>query len=127
MGVGEGTKNLGKKEWGGAFEGGGVDTPMHTMAVFLIDDRTMITVRKKLFFSYPTRKKIMILDSVGLDLSTEKAGNRRRNHAYVESILNRIITKQGLKENEFRLIKKLKPVLTIFDLRRVICQRNPNI
>ena len=127
MGVGEGTKNLGKKEWGGVFEGGGVDTPMHTMAVFLIDDRTMITVRKKLFFSYPTRKKIMILDSVGLDLSTEKAGNRRRNHAYVESILNRIITKQGLKENEFRLIKKLKPVLTIFDLRRVICQRNPNI
>ena len=76
MGVGEGTKNLGKKEWGGVFEGGGVDTPMHTMAVFLIDDRTMITVRKKLFFSYPTRKKIMILDSVGLDLSTEKAGNR---------------------------------------------------
>ena len=127
MGVGEGTKNLGKKEWGGVFEGGGVDTPMHTMAMFLIDDRTMITVRKKLFFSYPTRKKIMILDSVGLDLSTEKAGNRRRNHAYVESILNRIITKQGLKENEFRLIKKLKPVLTIFDLRRVICQRNPNI
>ena len=42
----------------------------------------------------------MILDSVGLDLSTEKAGNRRRNHAYVESILNRIITKQGLKEND---------------------------
>ena len=100
MGVGEGTKNLGKKEWGGVFEGGGVDTPMHTMAMFLIDDRTMITVRKKLFFSYPTRKKIMILDSVGLDLSTEKAGNRRRNHAYVESILNRIITKQGLKEND---------------------------
>ena len=42
----------------------------------------------------------MILDSVGLDLSTKKAGNRRRNHAYVESILNCIITKQGLKEND---------------------------
>ena len=42
----------------------------------------------------------MILDSVRLDLSTEKAGNRRRIHAYVESILNRIITKQGLKEND---------------------------
>ena len=40
----------------------------------------------------------MISDSIGLDLSTEKAGNRRRN-AYIESILNRIITKQGLKEN----------------------------
>ena len=42
----------------------------------------------------------MILDNVGLDLSTEKAGNRGRNHAYVEIILNRIITKQGLKEND---------------------------
>ena len=41
----------------------------------------------------------MILDSVGLDLSTEKAENGRRNHAYVESILNRVITKQGLKKN----------------------------
>ena len=50
--------------------------------------------------SSPTRKKIMILDSVRLDLSTGKAGNRRRDHAYVESILNRIITKQGLKEND---------------------------
>ena len=60
----------------------------------------MTTVRKKPVFSSPTRKKIRILDSVGLDLWTEKAGNRRRNHAYVESILNRIITKQGLKEND---------------------------
>ena len=42
----------------------------------------------------------MILDNVGLDLPTEKAGNRGRNHGYVESILNRIITKQGLKEND---------------------------
>ena len=41
----------------------------------------------------------MILDSFGLDLSTEKARNCRRNHAYAESILNRIITKQRLKEN----------------------------
>ena len=41
----------------------------------------------------------MILDSVGLDLWIEKARNRQRNYAYVESILNRIITKQGLKEN----------------------------
>ena len=43
---------------------------------------------------------INFLDSVGLDLWAEKAWNRRRNHAYVESILNRIITKQGLKEND---------------------------
>ena len=67
--------------------------------MFLIVDGTMTTVQKKLLFSSPTRKKIMILDSIGLDLSTEKAGNRRRNHAYIESILNRIIKKQGLKEN----------------------------
>ena len=59
----------------------------------------MKTAWKKLFFSSPTRKKIMILDSVGLDLWKEKSENRRRNHAYVESISNRIITKQGLKEN----------------------------
>ena len=60
----------------------------------------MKTAWKKLFFSSPTRKKIIISDSVGLDLWKEKAGNRRRNHAYVESILNRIITKQGLKKND---------------------------
>ena len=48
---------------------------------------------KETVFSSLTRKKTMILDSVGLDLSTEKAENRQRNHAYVESILNRIITK----------------------------------
>ena len=35
----------------------------------------------------------MVLDSVG-------SGNRQRNHAHVESILNRIITKQGVKEND---------------------------
>ena len=57
----------------------------------------------------------MILVSVGLDLCTEKAGNRRGNHAYVKSILNRIIIKQGLKEKRYRLVKKLKPVPTIFD------------
>ena len=68
--------------------------------MFLIADRTMTKVGKKLFFSSPTRKKFMILDSVGLDLWTEKTGNRRRTHAYVKSILNRIITKQGLKEND---------------------------
>ena len=32
--------------------------------------------------------------------SVGNAENHRRNHAYVESILNRIITKQGLKEND---------------------------
>ena len=42
----------------------------------------------------------MLLESVGLDLSTEKTGKLRRNHAYVESILNHIITKQGPKEND---------------------------
>ena len=56
----------------------------------------------------------MILDSVGLDLWTEKAGNRRGNHAYVESILNRIITKRA-QGKRYRLVKKLKPVPTIFD------------
>ena len=68
--------------------------------LFLIADRTMTTVRKKFFFSSSTRKKIMILDSVGLDLWTEKTRNRRIIHAYVESILSRIIAKQGLKEND---------------------------
>ena len=45
-------------------------------------------------------KKIMIFDSVGLDLSTEMAGNRRRTHAYVERILKRVATKQGLQEDD---------------------------
>ena len=74
----------------------------------------MTTVRKKPVFSSPTRKKIRILDSVGLDLWTEKAGNRRRNHAYVESILNRSITKRA-QEKRDRFVKKLKRVPTIFD------------
>ena len=42
----------------------------------------------------------MILDSVGLNLQTEKTGNRRGNHGYVESIFNRLTIKQGLKEND---------------------------
>ena len=50
---------------------------------------------KEIVFFFPDGKKIMILDSVGLDFWTQKAGNRRRNHAYVESILNRIITKRA--------------------------------
>ena len=59
----------------------------------------MMTFQKKLHFSSPTRK-ILISDSVGSDLSTEKARNRRINHAYVESILNCIIIKQSLNEND---------------------------
>ena len=55
---------------------------------------------KETVFFFSNEKKIMILDNVGLDLSTEKAENRQRNHAYVESILNGIITKQVLKEND---------------------------
>ena len=68
--------------------------------MFLIVDKTMIAVRKKLFFSSHKRKKILILDSIGLDSWTEKAGNRQRNHAHAESNLNRIILKQGLKESD---------------------------
>ena len=60
----------------------------------------MTTVQKKLSFFYPMNKKIMIFDSVGLDLSTEMAGNRRRTHAYVERILKRVATKQGLQEDD---------------------------
>ena len=56
--------------------------------------------KETVFISSTTRKKIMILDSVGLDLWTEKAGNLQGTHAYVESILNHIITKQGLEEND---------------------------
>ena len=52
------------------------------------------------FFSSQTRKNIIIFDRVGLDLQTEKFGNRRRNHAYIEYILNHIITKQGLKASD---------------------------
>ena len=52
---------------------------------------------KETVFFFPDEKKDYILDNVGLDLSTDKAG---RNYAYVESILNRIITKQELKEND---------------------------
>ena len=55
---------------------------------------------KETVFFFPDEKKDFHLDSFELDLWTEKAENRRRNHAYVESILNRIITKQGLKEND---------------------------
>ena len=55
---------------------------------------------KETVFFFPDEKKDYDLRQRLLDLSTEKAGNRRRNHAYVESILNRIITKQGLKEND---------------------------
>ena len=64
-------------------------------------------------FFFPNEKKIRILDSVGLDLWTEKAGNRRRN-AYVERILNRSITKRAQGKRD-RFVKKLKRVPTLFD------------
>ena len=64
-------------------------------------------------FFFPNEKKIRILDSVGLDLWTEKAGNRRRN-AYVERILNCSITKRAQGKRD-RFVKKLKRVPTIFD------------
>ena len=68
--------------------------------VFLIADWTMITVRKKMFFFFPDEKKDYDIESIGLDLWTERAGNRRRN-VYVESIfLNRIIIKRKLKESD---------------------------
>ena len=68
--------------------------------MFLIANQTMIMVRKKLVFSSPTRKKIMRLGSVELDLRTERAGNCRKNHAYVESILNRLVRKQWVKKKD---------------------------
>ena len=55
---------------------------------------------KETVFSSPTRKRIVVLDIFGLELWIEKAGNRLKNHAYVESILNIIIIKQRLKEND---------------------------
>ena len=58
----------------------------------------MITLKKKFFFSFPKSKNIMLLHSAGLDLWTEKGGNCRKNHPCIESILNRTVIKQGLKE-----------------------------
>ena len=68
---------------------------------FLIADWTIITLRGKLFFFFPDEKKDYDIESIGLDLWAERAGNHRRNYVYVESIfLNRIIIKQGLKESD---------------------------
>ena len=72
----------------------------------------MTAARKKLFFSSLTRKNIMILESFELDLWTEKAGNRRRNHTYV---YEPHCCKTGTNGKRHRLIKKLNPVPTIFD------------
>ena len=56
---------------------------------------------KEIVFFFPDEKKDFDVESIGLDLWKERAWNRRRNHAYVESIfLNRIIIKQGLKESD---------------------------
>ena len=56
--------------------------------------------RTKETFFPQTRKTIMTLDSVGLDLWTEKAGNRQKIMHMSKAFSNRIITKQGLKEND---------------------------
>ena len=72
----------------------------------------MTAARKKLFFSSLMRKNIMILESFELDLWTEKAGNRRRNHTYV---YEPHYCKTGTNGKRHRLIKKLNPVPTIFD------------
>ena len=55
---------------------------------------------KETVFFFPDEKKDYDIESIGLDLWTERAGNRRRN-VYVESIfLNRIIIKRELKESD---------------------------
>ena len=55
---------------------------------------------KEIVFFFPDEKKDYDIESIGLDLWTERAGNRRRN-VYVESIfLNRIIIKRELKESD---------------------------
>ena len=55
---------------------------------------------KEIVFFFPDEKKGFDIESIALDLWTERAGNRRRNRAYVKSIfLKRIIIKQGLKES----------------------------
>ena len=55
---------------------------------------------KKTVFFFPDEKKDYDIESIGLNLSTETAGNRRKNHVYDEStFLNHIIIKQGLKES----------------------------
>ena len=66
----------------------------------LIVDQTMITVKKKIFFSFPTSKNIMLLDSAGSDMWTEKGGDCRKNHPCIESILDRTVIKHGLKERD---------------------------
>ena len=61
----------------------------------------MITVRKKLFFFFPDKKKDYDVESIGLDLWTERAWNHLRNHVYVESVfLNRSVMKKVLKESD---------------------------
>ena len=56
---------------------------------------------KETVFFFRDKKKDYDIESIGLGLWTERAGNRRRNHVDVESIfLNRTIIKQGLKESD---------------------------
>ena len=56
---------------------------------------------KETIFFFPDEKKYYDVERIGLDLWTERAGDRRRNHVYVESIfLNRITIKRGLKESD---------------------------
>ena len=56
---------------------------------------------KKAAFFFPDEKKDYDIESIVLALWTKMAGNRQRNHVYVESIfLNRIIIKWGLKQSD---------------------------
>ena len=69
--------------------------------VFLIADWTMTTVQNKLFFFFPDEKKGYDIESIGLDLWKDRAGNRQRNHVYVESIFfEPHYYKTGLKESD---------------------------
>ena len=52
---------------------------------------------KETVFSFPDEKKDYDIESIRLDLWTERAGNRRRNHVYIcrKHFLNRITIKRG--------------------------------
>ena len=68
---------------------------------------------KETVFSCPTRKRIMVLDTVGLDLWTEKSAKRSKKSCIYQK--QHYCYKAETQGKRCRLVKKLKLVDTIFD------------
>ena len=81
----------------------------------LITDRTMTTVRKKLFFFFPDEKKDYDLRQRWIRFVNTEGWKPLKKSCICLKDFEPHYYKTGAQGKRYRLVKKLKPVATIFD------------